>query len=408
MFDFYASEPHYAEHLLPVWFALPEAERGEFFGPQRIGELLASEGIHPRQSAPSFAPTPVVVAGWKDIVRCPQRPVALLEHGAGQTYLDIDEPSYAGGRDRDRVSLFLCPSEWVAEKNRVRYPEATAVAVGCPKLDRWAGSQVLGEPEVPTIGVSFHWNCRLIPETRWAFPAFSDQLIELAKDPRYRVIGHGHPRDWGYLRDFYEKNGIEAVADFDEVIARASVYVVDNSSTLYEATVADIPTVVLNAPWYRKDVNHGLRFWDVIPGLQCEASDDLREVVDAAYSTRDASRFLRQAVSEAVYVYQGVAAPAAAGALRTYLKGSEGEGSVYRQGRNPYRAKPRRLAPILPERRFTRLGANGLVLHEARLRWVEMAPHERAEEQARLAALTDWELSSALAETLADEVMVGG
>lgn len=410
MFDMYASEVHYAEHLVPVWFALSEEERGEFYGPRAVAELLATEGIHPQSSTPPWHKRPVVIAGAKDLARCGSRPVAMMEHGVGQTYLGLDNPSFPGGSGREKVALFLCPSERVAHLNLERYPDKPHAVVGSPKLDRWAFSQRLSEPEVPTIAVSFHWNCKLLPETKWALPAFDENLVRLTEDPRFRVIGHGHPRAWSYLREFYAAHGVEAVEDFDQVVARASVYVVDNSSTLYEATFADIPTVVMNAPWYRKDVHHGLRFWDTLPAFQCEPDMELVDVIERALQTKDEARPLREAVTRYVYAVPDItttAAQAAAKALRAHLAGMESSVQP-RRPTGPYKPQQRLLPPVLPERRFRRLGANAPVLNEARLRWVEMSPAERAEEQARIAALTDSELSSALAEMMSEELVTSG
>ena len=72
----------------------------------------------------------------------------------------------------------------------------------------------------------------------------------------------------------FAEAGIEWVPELDEVARRATVYAVDNSSTLWELAVAR-PVIALNAPWYRRRVHHGLRFWDLIPGPQV---DDAREL----------------------------------------------------------------------------------------------------------------------------------
>lgn len=398
MFDFYSSTRAYTDHLLPVWFALPDDERGAFYGPAT--ELLASEGIHPPQSAPPLGVNPIVVAGYTDSLRCKGRPIALLEHGAGQTY-DIDDPSYSGGRDRDHINLFLCPSSRVAERNLARYPDAKTAVVGCPKLDRWSNSQKLGKSEVPTVAISFHWDCSLLPETRWAFPAFKDHVLELAARPDLKVIGHGHPRAWGHLRKFYGTNGIEAVENFDDVVARADCFVVDNSSALYEAAFADIPVLALDAPWYRRDVEHGLRFWSDIPGLHIESHEEFVGAVGVTLHDPPNLQARRRDVVERVYEVREDAAIHAAAVLIENL-GAVEVAPHRRSGRHPYGPAARKLPPVLPERRLKRLGANGAILHEARLRWVEFSADERREEQVRLASLTDRELSAAIAETMVE------
>ena len=79
---------------------------------------------------------------------------------------------------------------------------------------------------------------------------------------RWTVLGHGHPRILDQLMPVYEELGIEPAYTFEEVLDRASVYCCDNSSTLFEFASLDRPVVVLNPPWYRREVEHGLRFWE--------------------------------------------------------------------------------------------------------------------------------------------------
>jgi hypothetical protein len=92
------------------------------------------------------------------------------------------------------------------------------------------------------------------------------------------VIGHSHPRLASTARAVFERAGIEFVPDLADVARRATVYAVDNSSTLWEMAVAR-PVIAMNAPWYRRDVSHGLRFWSHIPGADV---DDAAALVEAA------------------------------------------------------------------------------------------------------------------------------
>ena len=94
--------------------------------------------------------------------------------------------------------------------------------------------------------------------------------------------------------------GLETVARFSDVIDRAGIYVCDNSSTLYEWAALDRPVVILDAPWYRRDVSHGLRFWqwaDIGPRIQDPA--DLVEAV--RHASDDVWRDRRAEATEAIF-----------------------------------------------------------------------------------------------------------
>ena len=115
------------------------------------------------------------------------------------------------------------------------------------------------------------------------------------------MIGHGHPRAWPTLKIVYDHWGIEKVRSFDHVMSRADCYVVDNSSTLYEFAATGRPVVVLNCPRYRRDVHHGLRFWDHIPGIQCDSPEDLPGAIELALEDPPELREIREEAVAAVY-----------------------------------------------------------------------------------------------------------
>ena len=269
---FYAAEPHYLDHLAPIWHSLDPAERAWFMVGSRDAaaaadrhgiDTLRMTAARRRQLA---SVSHVVVAGYGDMRTMTDRQTrfVFVEHGAGQTYVDsgLAHPHYAGGRGRGLVDLFLCQGAASAEANRRAYRRAVSVACGPWKLDRWLPETPLDRD--PCLAISFHWNCQVVPETRWALPHYRAALpaiIEHARSTGWEVIGHGHPRAWRQLRRLWIDLGVEPVEQFGDVLDRATVYACDNSSTIFEAAATGIQPIVLNAPWYRRDVEHGLRFW---------------------------------------------------------------------------------------------------------------------------------------------------
>lgn len=247
-----------------MWEALPADVRGTFHAATNRGAHRHAAEIGIPVTAgrrPSTDPGLVVVAAYQDLARVGRRPAVLMEHGAGQSYTDTNR-GYAGGDGRDTVVLFLCPNEHSAGRNRAAYPFADVVTVGCPKLDRWLRNPPRPDPSV--IALSWHWPNTVIPEARSALEEYRPVLADAVASWRadgFDVIGHAHPRANGTLAPVYAELGVPHVHDFADVIERASVYVCDNSSTMFEAAALGRTVVVVNSRHYRRDVEHGLRFW---------------------------------------------------------------------------------------------------------------------------------------------------
>ena len=302
MIDALASESHFADHIRPIWEAIPPEVRGTFYD---------------RKMAPIAIGRPTLVAASSDMKRAKitGRRIAMMEHGCGQSFGGDPRTdrtaSYAGNSGRDPVSLFLHPGEHPASRDRAKYPNARVEVVGCAKLD------ALPRPprkDPPVVAVAFHWNCGLCAETMPAWHGFQGQLKALARE--YEVIGHGHPRIIERLARYYRRLGIETVRSFPEVCERADVYVNDASSTLFEFASTGRPVVVMNSRLYRRKVNHGLRFWEASTvGVNVEQTDSLIEAVGEALEDSKSRQDAREAALDLVYAYRTGAAQRAVVAL---------------------------------------------------------------------------------------------
>jgi hypothetical protein len=295
--DVLASREHYWPHLGPVWEALPSHLRGT------RGSEVGAAGA-------------VLVCSARDLTTAAQagyERVAYLEHGIGQPYGDV--AGYPGGKGRELVSLFLSPNATAAALDRARHPHARVVEVGDPALDDVPQLAAAGEP---VVAVSFHWDAYAVPEMRSAY--LHHRLALPALVERYHVIGHGHPLTQAKLARTWRRLGVELVPSWAEVCQRASLYVCDNSSTLYEFASTDRPVVVLNAPWYRRHVEHGLRFWSAAGvGVQVDEPGQLVAGVEEALEDRLPQQLARERALAIAYAHRRGAAERAAHALEEWL-----------------------------------------------------------------------------------------
>jgi hypothetical protein len=266
--DITASQPHYRDHMLPIFEALPERLRG-----------TAHETESPCR--PAHRGRIAMVAGWVDMRHLRNmNPMIYVEHGAGQAYLGDDKtatlPGYSGGGSRHSgVIGYICPSDTVAQ----RWAPTPAVAAGCPKMDRWIGV----EPELGDNSVCFawHWDAghnTLSPEMRSAWDHYADALpgvVARWNAAGWHVAGHAHPRWEGALDQRMRDAGMIIAESDADVFRHVGHLFVDNSSLGYEFALLGRPVTWLNAPWYRRNVEHGLRFWSQVPGLQVSDPADL-------------------------------------------------------------------------------------------------------------------------------------
>jgi hypothetical protein len=253
----YTSRPQYRRHVDAVWKHLPPEMRG----------TQVTRGTTDRLPYNDI----VMVGGAVDFGAVSQQMI-YVEHGAGQAYVDLkDDVSahYHGGEHPPRVIGYICPNQKVADSWG-----RPAVAVGCPALDEIERKY---QP-TPKVAITFHWNAwKVCPEARSARDHYAEDLhtiVQWIRSDDMEPIGHWHPND-STTKMMWDHLGVPTEPDPDVVLERANMLIVDNSSLGYEAAALGINVLWLNAPWYRRDVNHGLRFWDLVPGPQFEDVYDL-------------------------------------------------------------------------------------------------------------------------------------
>lgn len=256
----YSSEDQYCQHLEAITQEL--RIRGI--------EVVHHHGYGNRRSVEGKI---VLVASRKDAGFLADRQIILVEHGAGQRY---HRDAGAGGADHEdrHVVLFLAPSERVAENGRKLYPRAKRLAVGSPRVEQL--SLLPRSPEV--VVMAWHWNAPGVPEAKGAWERYKVAARDLSKI--YPVLGHGHPRTKSSIGREYKGFGISQEWDWAECVKQASALTCDNSSIMWEACALNIPVVVVNAPWYRKEQDWGLRFWEYADvGPQVDTPKDYAEAV---------------------------------------------------------------------------------------------------------------------------------
>jgi hypothetical protein len=279
-----ASTRQYRRHVEAVW---------KHLDPQLQGSFLTGRAATTKRLPPGDV---VMVGGYFDIERAPQR-IIYVEHGAGQAYAGEGKrhPCYHGAAHPARVIGYISPSRRVADSwGRPAY------AAGCPALD-WA-SHAVSPRKVAAF--TFHFEARSVaPEARSAREYWVEDLhnmVALLQSYGYEVIGTWHPRDPVGHR-IWRNIGIEGVQDPDEVLKRSQLVIADNSSLMFEAALLGRSVVALNAPWYRKDVEHGLRFWDHIPGANVDTLEQFQSLDLDTYCS--SARARQAAKSAASYAY---------------------------------------------------------------------------------------------------------
>lgn len=256
--DLVAERKHYRDHLLPIWNALPSEAKGTDWG---VG--------------PSRGSNVLLVAGYSDVKRHPHHQCVYVEHGAGQSYVGLPAevaPFYSPlvrTKQHRNVIAFICPNDEVASRWARSYDRPTFV-VGCPKLDPWHAG-LRGKPEPRTVAITFHWEPPAsvwthVPELRSCFDIYWRVISESIANWRnqgWQVLAHAHPRAHNVIQ-FWQREmtqQCEFVHESADILDRASILIADNTSLSAEFMSLGRGVVWLNHLAYRRDVDHGGRFW---------------------------------------------------------------------------------------------------------------------------------------------------
>lgn len=314
--DVYASENHYVDHIAPIWLKLPDKYRGTFYVSKNSYQKAQSYNIDSIISLPIGLLT--LVASYGDY-RKTNGHVIFMEHGIGNTYSN-DHPSYAGGMGKDRVVLFLNQHYYTQEKNINAYPSAKQAIIGTPKLDSINRDLNFTFNDKPNICLSFHWDCNVAPETKTAFEHYRGIIPFINMNKNFNLFFHGHPRDEKVWDNYCKKNNIKRIKDLSKVFEIADIYICDNSSSMYEFAATGKPVIVLNAPWYRKDINHGIRFWEFILGPQVDYPKDLFAVIDYMIKNPHCWDDVRNEIIDILYPNLGFATETAVKTIIDFLE----------------------------------------------------------------------------------------
>lgn len=323
--DAFASEPHYLRHLIPVWNQLPDEVRGSFMGFKSLQPFFDAAGLEMRTPDPDPR-NAILVAGMRDfkMMRRAGKKI-LMEHGVGQTYIDgeaVANPSYAGGPHREGIDLFLCPNAQVKGANEYTNPSTPSEVIGVPAMDYW--HHRMKHPALATMReamtISFHWSPRSgVPEMGSALGHYARVLKIVHEHYVGNLHGHAHPRVTDQAHRIYRASGIPHVPLAD-VLGKSVLHICDNSSVLYEFASLGLPVVVLNAPYMRREVQHGLRFWEFADvGVNCDDPDDLIDAIDMALTDPIGVRERREEITDWLFPYRGHAALRAASVVRQYV-----------------------------------------------------------------------------------------
>lgn len=323
---------HYADHMIPVWHALPAEVRGKFYCVVGLADYVRRLGVEPevyespremqRQLRSEDGYPLTAVCGHSDPMWLDKtgRKNIILMHGTGFVFRPggVVHTSYPGAKSaRENTVLMLSTNEQIAEIERAANPHLRVEVVGCPKLDHWHSARDKIRSERPVIALAWHWRCKVAPEAYTAFDEYREMLPMLAE--KYELLGHGHPRIIDDIEPIYQKLKIPVVRDLAEVFDRADLMVADATSAIFEFASLDRPVVFLRSRRYQ---SAGGMFGDLEHlGVVCRTAADVIPAIERSIGDPEPYRSARRAAVARAYAYMdGHCAERAARAILQQLE----------------------------------------------------------------------------------------
>jgi glycosyltransferase involved in cell wall biosynthesis len=148
---------------------------------------------------------------------------------------------------------------------------------------------------------------------------FMPMLTQLVDQLGFDQVMTSHPKAIREGEIMAHRLGLGWTADSTTFFRDVDVLVCDNSSLMFEMAALGRRVVALNAPWYRRDVTHGLRFWSHIPGPDVDDVDTLartlQRIADRDSIMLDCGRLAARAARAAYGVLDGSSSTRAADAI---------------------------------------------------------------------------------------------
>jgi hypothetical protein len=333
--DFFATQSHYVDHMAPIWKEL--GSTGFFFVPSNLEKHMSKLWIQPFLLAGADAyrvfkeDTPILVASYADLqtvyLTNRHKPIIYMEHGVGIVYPGSNY--YAGNVGMRRFPvLTLAPNEIVHRLTAKAIPGMKQAIIGTPKLDQFASSPASSHtiPRNAVVCMSFHWDGKQVsPEAGTSWPYYKGIIPELHKrlkqERDINLILHGHPRIQDEIRTFAETHNVQFIADFEEIMKTAQLYICDNSSTIYEFLVTGYPVILLNNPAYRRNIDFGIRFWQYTDiGTQVDVPSQLFIETIMALDYADKYRYARKKAVEYLFPHLGSSTAVAIDAIHQHFQ----------------------------------------------------------------------------------------